>query len=190
MTIFAMRDNEFQNVSVLFSREPVHRDSVQFAGNFKKCFFLAEDWRHPTEAIPYIHVYYHLYMANGFTGEIRRLLSDMGFIVWRVSHDGRFIGFLDPDFRREYTHINLFDVENGVMIGQFELIISVKISIFRQSQQTVTVRRRRAARLQKTAVGASAFVRFFSATFCGCWSCCASPYSQPQNVSYLERYVP
>ena len=43
----------------------------------------------------------------------------------------------------------------------------------------------KAARLQKTAVGASAFMRFFSATFCGCWSLLAqSPYTQPQNVIY------
>jgi len=119
MTIFAMRDNDFQDVSVLFSREPVHVHDVQFANNFKKCFFMEEDWRHPDKTIPYIHVHRHIYMANGFTGEIRRLLSNIGSVLWRVSHDGRFIGFIDANSHREYTHINLFDVENGVMIGQF-----------------------------------------------------------------------
>ena len=41
--------------------------------------------------------------------------------------------------------------------------------------------------LRKTAVGLAPFVRFRSTTFCQPWSCCASPYSGWQNVSYLER---
>ena len=42
----------------------------------------------------------------------------------------------------------------------------------------------KAARLQKTAVGLTPFMRFFSATFCGCWSLLRKALSRNRKTSY------
>jgi hypothetical protein len=42
----------------------------------------------------------------------------------------------------------------------------------------------KAARLQKTAVGLTPFVRFFSATFCGCWSLLRKALIRNRKTSY------
>ena len=120
MTLFAMHNNDFKDVSVLFSREPIPVEHIQMASNFKKCFFIEFDWREPTGLVPYKHAYHHLYMANGFTGEIRRLLTTRKMITWRVSHDGRFILFLEDQAGGKFTHLSLFDVESEIIVVEFE----------------------------------------------------------------------
>jgi hypothetical protein len=48
----------------------------------------------------------------------------------------------------------------------------------------------KAARLQKTAVGLTPLVRFFSATFCGCWSLLRKVLIRNRKTSYtFLRYV-
>jgi len=60
----------------------------------------------------------NLYVANGITGEIRRLLTGAES-RWRVSKDGRFIGFLYGR-RNDFITIYLFDVTAERIVSQFE----------------------------------------------------------------------
>lgn len=63
----------------------------------------------------------NLYMANGHTGEIRKLLTDIGMAPFRVSKDGRFITLLKRSSSNENAvNIILFDVENESTIWEYE----------------------------------------------------------------------
>ena len=108
ITVFAVRDNNVNDISALFTWENVRFNNAQFAHDFKKCFFLVD-------ASPYL-----LYRANGFTGEIKKVLA-LNNGNWRVSNNGRFVLFLGNSVvRLPFAHLLIFDVENEAIVGEFE----------------------------------------------------------------------
>jgi hypothetical protein len=117
MTMFAVRDNNIENVTELFTWEPVRHSDIQFTSDFKKGFFIESNIIRWDDSD-----LYHLYMVNGFTGDIRKLLPDIGLSSgFRVSKDGKFILFLGSSYpTRDFMDFFLFDVENEVMLGEFE----------------------------------------------------------------------
>jgi len=68
---------------------------------------------------PNIRVY-DLYLADGFTGEIRRLISDTESMVFRASKDGRFVAFRNRHHADDFVIIYLFDVKNEAIVGEFK----------------------------------------------------------------------
>ena len=66
-------------------------------------------------------VTHNLYMANGLTGEIIKLLANIGPGMLRATQDGKFVGFLNLyDSTREFSRIVIFDVENMTIKGEME----------------------------------------------------------------------
>jgi len=117
MTMFAVRDNNIENVTELFTWEPVRWWDIQFTSDLKIGFFIEDLFALRDHAIGWSSP---LYLVNGFTGEIRKLLPDIGD-SFRVSKDGKFVLFLGPTYpRRDHIDIYLFDVENEIMLGEFE----------------------------------------------------------------------
>jgi len=106
MTLYAVRGNDIENASTLFSWSVHGWGSVQFTGDFRTAFFstrqMPEDRR-------------TLFKADGATGEIRAVAS--GLDGGRVSTDGRFFVSIDARRRtdREQANILLLDIENDVM---------------------------------------------------------------------------
>ena len=114
ITLYAVRNNDINDVTELFTWEDIEWANVNFTDDLRVCFFLA---RQRTENM---RVWTSdLYMANGFTGEIRRLITDT-IPLFRVSTDGRFISFLRRNLNEYSANIFLFDVENEIMAGEFE----------------------------------------------------------------------
>ena len=109
MTMFAVRDNDINDVSELFSWGPVRWWDVQFTNDFKIGFFVESN---RTEGGGFLQ---HLYMANGFNGQVKRVLTDVGHGALRISMDGRFVSYLRSALPAQYVHIFLFDVENEIM---------------------------------------------------------------------------
>lgn len=117
MTLYAIRNGDIASASKLFSWRNVGSPDIQFTDGFRRCFFLSR--RYLNTRI------FDLYLADGTTGEIRRLIADTVSSVWRVSKDGKYIGFLnfrypDTSALKNYVSIYIFDVENEVVIGEFE----------------------------------------------------------------------
>jgi hypothetical protein len=118
MTLYAVNADDTENFSELFTRRSVHWVDIQLANDYRKVFFREAHFVGNAINSPQIH---NLYVADGYTGEIRRVLSDMNVNSWRVSNDGRFISFIRPaPSTCHYTNIYLFDVENEVIIGEFK----------------------------------------------------------------------
>jgi len=120
MTFYAVRNNVMEDFTILFARRSVTWPDVQFTNDYKRAFFnetrFIGDINTPEVRIDSI------YVADGFTGEVRRLLPDMGNNNnWRVSKNGRFISFIRHIFSVP-TVIYLFDVENESIVGEFKLI--------------------------------------------------------------------
>ena len=114
ITLYAVRNNDINDVTELFTWENIEWSNVNFTDDLKVCFFLA---RQRTENM---HIWTsNLYKANGFTGEVRRLITDT-IPLFRVSTDGRFISFIKENPDRYSANIFLFDVENEIMVGEFE----------------------------------------------------------------------
>ena len=126
MTVYAVRNNDTGDTREVFSWKHVDiltGDNFQFTDDLKTFFF--KETRNVAR-------YFHrsdLYMADGRTGKVRKLLPDILF-GFRLSHDGRYIAFVnlyrefDPENAvviREYEKANifLFDIENEIM-HQFE----------------------------------------------------------------------
>ena len=114
MTLYTVRNNDIEDISDLFSWENVEPRGVQFTADHRMCFFLVRD------VVRWGFIWTHnLYMANGLTGEVRRLLSDTGPLL-RVSKDGRFVSFLGRDRAGESVDIFLFDIASETIVGEFE----------------------------------------------------------------------
>ena len=114
MTLYAVHDNDFDNLRVLFSRRSVNWSSIQFSNNNTIAFFRETHFMGDGGNSPQVH---NLYIANGKTGGITPLLEDMhNNSGWRASKDGRFICFLEPF--QDYVQINLFDVAAASLAGQ------------------------------------------------------------------------
>jgi len=116
ITMYALRNNDAEDITELFTWEPVagnRHGGIQFTEDLKKFFF--------QESTPtFGHRIFHLYFANGITGEIRRLFTDMGHTPWRVSKDGRFILFQRSAFNTGYVTLFLFCVENKAIAGELK----------------------------------------------------------------------
>jgi len=114
MTMYAVRNNNIGDVAELFTWEPVRSYEIQFRNDFRKAFFIESKsaGRNTGES-------HHLYIADGFTGEIRRLLPNVGRGSLRVSKDGQFASFFRATFPSEFVHIYLFDVTNETIVGEF-----------------------------------------------------------------------
>ena len=119
MTVYTIRNDNTENISKLFTWEDVIWSSIQFTSDFKNIFFVPNyTYRRivPTANFPLC-----LYIANGYTGEIRRLLAGVvGNADYRVSRDGRFVLFQGNENNREFAHLFLFDVESNVIVSEFE----------------------------------------------------------------------
>jgi len=121
MTLYSVRNNDIDNVSELFVWEDVTWAGIQFTGDFRIAFFFA---RQRPEASPPAR---NLYMANGNTGEITKIMSNRDGTGFRVTKDGRFIGFIggwdspgyerssSPHLGRRQRNIFVFDIQNETM---------------------------------------------------------------------------
>ena len=116
LTFFAIRNNDISDVTELFTWEPILRWDIQLTNDLKKAFFIQttpDFMRRESERIN------HLYMANGITGEIRRLPADIGHDSMRVSKDGRFVLFQKNVFGAGYVTIFLLCVENEALVREY-----------------------------------------------------------------------
>jgi len=124
MTLYAVRDNNIEDASVLFTWDNVPWFHIQFSNDLKMCFFIVETVIASDPVAPSVRR--DLYVANGISGEVRRLLTGMGSAAYCISKDGRFILHLSSLIRdsRNYS-VNLFnlyliDVEKGGILDEFE----------------------------------------------------------------------
>ena len=120
LVMFAVRNNDIEDISELFTWEHFQGINIQFTRDFQKAFFVDSNWNADISPLPI----QNLYMADGRAGEIRRLLADTEIgrhIGWRASKDGRFVSFIELDPARSFVlRIILFDVESKAMVGEFE----------------------------------------------------------------------
>jgi len=114
ITMYAVRNNDIENAVVLFTWRQVRSlHGVQFTSDLKKSFI--SDIVHPGWES-------NFYKADGFTGEIRKLFTVPSLAEWRISKDGRFLGFLrdNSDYRYNSVYIHIFDVENEAFTTKIE----------------------------------------------------------------------
>ena len=115
MTLYAIKDNDTDSVSELFRWQAVRWWDIQFTYDLRKSFFVDNSFlRSGSRAQAR-----SLYMANGVTGEIRRLIADVGSERIRVSKDGRFVVF-QGSAGTGHVNIFLFCVESETIVGEFE----------------------------------------------------------------------
>jgi hypothetical protein len=119
LTVYAVRDNDIESRRKLFVWEDVaDTDGFQFASDFRTVFLAVRQRNPPSD-------WHTLYMANGFTGEVKRLPMEV-ILPWRASKDGRFVAFINiwqvsdtgectGDWDREKANIFVFEVETGVI---------------------------------------------------------------------------
>jgi hypothetical protein len=118
LTLYAVYNNNLSNITELVTFEPVNRDHIQFTGDLKKCFFYEELLiRNPDLSFSRV---LNLYLADGHTGTVRRLLTDVGIV--RVTENGRFILFQNL-YRGEFAQLFLFDVEKDAIVAEFEWVL-------------------------------------------------------------------
>jgi len=122
ITLYAVRNNDINDVTELFTWEDIDWSRVNFTDDLRVCFFI--DYNHIKRDFNWTH---NLYMANGFTGEVRRLITDIS-PLFRASTDGRFISFLRRNLNEYSANIFLFDVENEIMAGEFEWRVNSRIN--------------------------------------------------------------
>ena len=115
MELYAVRENNIEDRRLLFTWEDMDAGlSVQFSSDFRTVFFVS--WGEDAYS-----GWLFLYMADGATGEVRRLPTRV-LSSWRVTKDGRFVAFLDtwqrsdtgeriPRHNKEQANIFVFDVE-------------------------------------------------------------------------------
>jgi len=137
---YAVTNNDIENISKLFTWENViDNGGIQFTSNFRTAFFAVRgERRQPNEPLLNHHFFNSLYMANGDTGEIKKVMPNV-MLSFRVSKDGRFVGFINGwrllDFEnnifshreRQRANIFIFDIKNNTM-RQFEWGISRPMS--------------------------------------------------------------
>ena len=115
MTLFAVKNNNINAITELFTWDSVRMQDVQFTSDLRKCFFLMS-----TPLILHTLDQYDLYIADGSLGEVKRVLTDMGSAIWRVSNDGRFVLFQGAERSSDHVIVSLYDIENDVIIREFE----------------------------------------------------------------------
>ena len=111
-TFYAVDNYDYENFSAIYTRtRGITWSSIQFTGDFRNGFFVFLEsaiWKS------------HLYMLNGLTGEVRRILTYMGGGPSRVSKDGRFAAFLHrTDNEGQEVNMYIFDIENESIVGEF-----------------------------------------------------------------------
>ena len=117
LVMYAVIGNNIEDRRELFIRGRASWARVYFSNDLRVGFFLAM----PGETPDFDFALHNLYMANGNTGEIQRLISAIGVHTnFRPSKDGRFISFIRGDFSSNFATIILFDVETNAMSGEFE----------------------------------------------------------------------
>jgi len=118
LTIYSVRNNNVEDISELFTWENVRWNNVAFTSDFRKVFFIGITRIGSGINAPQIS---NLYMANGNTGEIRRLITDnLGGSSLRASKDGRFVIFQRHNFRSiDSSQFYLFDVASETVLGEF-----------------------------------------------------------------------
>ena len=118
LTLYSVRNNNVGDISQLFRWEHVRWWDVIFTSDYKKVFFIGITRIGSGINAPQIS---NLYMANGHTGEIRRIISNnLGNAPLRVSQDGRFIIFQRLNFRSiDACQFYLFDVFRETVVGEF-----------------------------------------------------------------------
>ena len=118
ITVYAVGDNDIEDISLLFSWDNVPWHHIRLSGDSRMCFFIKETTIAPDP------VRRDLYVAVGSTGEIRRLLTDMRSANFHVSNDGKFVlhlRVLDRVFRSiNLVNFYLIEVETGVILSEFE----------------------------------------------------------------------
>ena len=124
MTVYAVRDNDVDNTAELFLWEDVNQQSIQLTSDLRKVFFMPNhSYRRWT---PAINLPLDIYMADGGTGEIQRVLAgtvNRENSIFRVSQDGKFVLLSEREINyHEFARVLLFlfDVENGSIINEFE----------------------------------------------------------------------
>jgi len=134
MTLYAVRDNNIEDRRKLFIWEDVDdTDGVQFTSDFRTLFFTARQRFEGASHLTY--AFQPLYMANGSTGEVRRLPTDIR-LPWRASKDGRFIAFLQGEWGRQETNIFIFELETSAMthlVWRANELLPAGWSLFRYS---------------------------------------------------------
>ena len=122
MTVYAVRNNDIHDIKELFSWESVRHfgREFQFTEDLKIFYFLEYRW---------LNTYWSeqdLYVANGFTGTIKKLIPNI-IGIFRLTDDGRHIAFLhyyrefDPknnimlEREEKKADIVIFDIENETM---------------------------------------------------------------------------
>ena len=117
-TFFAVNNDDIEDFSMLFSWRPVWVSRIQFTSDFKKGFFL-ETATTREKGIVTARLQ-KLYIVNGFTGEIRKVLTIRGEEPVRISSDGRFVIFLQGTQRFDNSiNIYLFDIEKDAIVAEF-----------------------------------------------------------------------
>jgi len=107
-TFYAVRNNDIEDKRELFTQEDVIHHLIQFTNDFRTVFFTMRG-RPPNHTRP-------IYVANGSTGEIRRLIHDAGGGLIKSSVDGRFVGIvITGHLRDNFRIIRLIDVANESM---------------------------------------------------------------------------
>ena len=114
--LFAVQGGDIENAVPLIATGSIRNWEVQFTSDFKKAFFINIDYPGNGISAPDIHSFY---MANGLTGEVKRLMVDTSYASWRVSRDGQYILFQSFEHRAGYVNLHLFDVENEAIVDEF-----------------------------------------------------------------------
>ena len=118
VTFYAVDSNNFNDFSLLFSLNPALFHGIQFSDDFRMAFFVTDTVNQENGRIA--EHFQNLYIINGHTGEISRILTFQTTKAVRVSLDGRFLCFLSrPDLMANFVNIYLFDIERGTMIDKF-----------------------------------------------------------------------
>lgn len=127
MTLYAVRNNDIEDISELFTWKDVLWFGIQFTDDYRMCFFAV--WQR-SEIPPHSPSFTHyLYMVDGATGEIKKVMTNL-MLPFRASKDGRFVCYINQwrlsDFEKglilsetEKANIFLYDIENKTM-RQFE----------------------------------------------------------------------
>jgi len=114
ISLYALENDDIENARKLFSWKHVGANDIQFTDGLRMGFFISRniiDWgRNWT---------FDLYKVNGHIGEVTRLAADVSSL-WRVSGDGRYIGFLGGNHFDGYVNVFVFDVKARAIAGEFE----------------------------------------------------------------------
>ena len=124
ITLYAVKDNDIGTAARLVSwPNNVSWARVQFTDDFRTCFFLEEEEGYQ----------YNLCMADGNTGEMRRLFTDIS-PYYRVLGDGRFVAIVEGDdgdgFNSYSAHVILFDTEADAVTAEFEFRLNGPVQLW------------------------------------------------------------